>query len=433
MAPHQVRRLQIPKLIRSALAAGLPILLGSPVIAIAQQPPTAVSPVQAPALSLQDCLRLGRENQPSIRAAQASLSASQTAQRGLNEIRFGSRLAKDLPIRKQQSALGISAAAANLAQAEKDVDCSVARLYFGVLYARDQKKVADQIVLRLRAAAANGETLLGKEGAPADLNPLSVGKAKALLSQVESRVEETKRGLQQATAALREAMGVGRDFAFEVPEGSLPEPLLGIDKRQIIDMAMSMRGEVSQAQSAACITRLEVQAQGASRFVKRPSAAAGGDMHAKPIPTGSFGDDYKPGAIGLDFPTMFVGPRETRMQRACELSQRADAVVDKAVNLVALEAEDAYLKWEEAIAKIGHYKKSSTETEALAKRALSALESGVIQSYRDVLEILALGAQTQAFLNEARYKHAIALTELERVTAGGFAAGAAIPRPAPQP
>jgi outer membrane protein TolC len=228
-------------------------------------------------------------------------------------------------------------------------------------------------------------------------------------------------------------MGVGQDFPLNVAEGKLPEVLPGVNKRQIIDLATSLRGEVGQAQDAACIARLEIRAQEATRRVKRPTAAAGGDIHARPVPTGSFGEDYKPGAIGLDFPTIFVGPREDRVNRACATSQRAEAVVEKARNLVALEAEDAYLRWEEAVTKIGHYKKSSSETEILAQRAASALESGVIQSYRDVLEILALSAQTKAYLNEAYYKHAVALTELERVTAGGFAAGAAIPRPSSQP
>ncbi len=44
-------------------------------------------------------------------------------------------------------------------------------------------------------------------------------------------------------------------------------------------------------------------------------------------------------------------------------------------------------------------------------------------SYRDILEMQVLLAQYRAEFNEALYKHAVALTELERVTGGGFAAG----------
>ena len=143
-------------------------------------------------------------------------------------------------------------------------------------------------------------------------------------------------------------------------------------------------------------------------------------MHSRPVPTGSFGDDYKPGAIGLDFPTLFVGPKETRVARASEVAARGEAAASKARGLVALEAEDAFYRWEESVEKIGKFTKAAQDAEALSKRATSALDSGVIQSYRDVLEILVIGAQIQANLNEALYNHAVSLTELERVTAGGF-------------
>jgi outer membrane protein TolC len=420
-----------PRLTRAlpgGLVAGLTILLGIPASLPAQNAagagpvppnPPAVAPAAAPALTLEDCLHLGRANQPSIQAALASLGSAQAAQRGLNEIRLGF-LSRELPMRKQQSAFGVNAAAANLAQVQRDVDASVARMYFSVLYAREQKKVAEQIVARLKATVAVGETLLGKDGAPADLNTLSVERAKLYASLAAGRVSEADRGLARATAALREAMGVCPEFEFQVAEGKLPPPLAGVNKDQLVQLAIAQRGEVNMANSAVCITRLEIQAQDAVRRNKRPTSAAGGDMHARPIPTGSFGDDYKPGAIGLDFPTLFVGPRETRVERATEVSRRADAAADKARNLVALEAEDTFFKWEESMTKIKEYTKAAQDAEALSRRAQSALESGVIQSYRDVLEILVIGAQIQAHLNEALYNHAVVLTELERVTAGGF-------------
>ena len=109
-----------------------------------------------------------------------------------------------------------------------------------------------------------------------------------------------------------------------------------------------------------------------------------------------------------------------RVDRASNVFARAGAAADKAYNLIALEAEDTFFKWEEAVSKIAKYTQAAKDAEALSQRATSALDSGVIQSYRDVLEILVIGAQIQANLNEAQYNHAVALTELERVTAGGF-------------
>lgn len=418
---------------RRHLFLGAALVVSGVTPLVMADPPAAVAPpAPVPKFTLDECLAIGRAQQPSLQAAHASLAAAQAAQRGLNEIRFGAVLSRELPVRRQQAALGVQAAAANLAQAERDVDCSVARMFYSVIYAREQQKLAESIVTRLKAVVANGETLLGKEGAPADLTVLSIEKAKIFSAMAQSRADEAARGLGRATAGLREAMGVGQDLTFHVAEAKLPEPLAGVSKEQIISLAVSLRGEISQAESAACITNLEIAAQSKSLLVKRPTSAAGGDMHAKPIPTGSFGDDYKPGAIGIDFPTLFVGPRSTRVQRASELAVRAGAVAEKARNLVALEAEDAYLKWEEAFSKIGKLRKAVAEADAIARKANSALESGILQSYRDVLELQVMAAQLQAQLNEALYHHAVALTELERVTAGGYPAGATLKLAAPR-
>lgn len=425
--PHP-RLIQV---LRAALATSLTAVWVVPPAVGAETPatPGSVPPAQStttagtpPRLTLADCLSIGRVHQPSLHAASASLGSAQAAQRGLNSIRFGSRLSRELPIRKQQSAHGIAAAAANLEQVRHDVDASIARLYFSVIYAREQLKVAEEISDRLGATVAVGETLLGQRGAPPDLNSLSIERAKLFRSLAQSRVEEARRGLGRAKAALREAMGVGPDFEFDIPQEPLPELLTGVEKDELIRLAQCHRGEVSMAQHGMAISQLEIQAQAAMRRVKRPTAAAAGDVHARPVPTGSFGDDYKPGAIGLDFPTLFVGPREVRVQRAAEVTARSAAAAEKARNLVTLEAEDTYYRWEETVQKIAKFTQAAKDAEELAKRASSALDSGVIQSYRDVLEILVLGAQIRANLNEARYNHAVALTEIERVTGGAFTA-----------
>lgn len=431
MHVHLVLPAQSARSLRPLFALPLIIFAFLPAISDAQNSSaTGSAPAAQPAgpvYTLQDCLAIAHEKQPALNAARASLAAAQSGQRGLNEIPFGGRLiARDLPIRRQQAAHGVAAQCANLAQVECDTRAAVSRLFFAVIYAREQRKVTDQIVSRLKAVVANGETLLGKEGAPVDLTPFSVSKAKSGVAIALTKQDEAIRGLALATAALREAMGLEESLTFQVAEGNLPEPVLGVQKDLIVSLAVSRRGEISMANSAICISTLEIQAQAKTRMVKLPTAAAGGDMHARPIPTGSFGDEYKPGAIGIDFPTLFAGPRSERVQRATDLAGRSGSVADKARNLLALEAEGAFLRWEETLSKIKTLKPAAADAEAIAKKAQSALETGVIQSYRDVLELQVLASQIQAQLNEAHYQHAVALTELERVTAGGFPAGISV-------
>ena len=104
-------------------------------------------------------------------------------------------------------------------------------------------------------------------------------------------------------------------------------------KEEILRLAARC-GARSARQRAPTDYRAEIDAQAKTRRPKFPTAASGGDMHARPIPTGSFGDDYKPAAIGIEMPTLFVGPRAVRMERASELADRAGSVVQKAQNLV---------------------------------------------------------------------------------------------------
>jgi outer membrane protein TolC len=422
-----VKRVRFPRLsrtLRGGIVAGISLIVPAQALQSAEPPVAPVqstaAPANVPVLNLADCLHLGRCNQPSIRAGQASLGAAQQARSALNDLGILARFSRELPYRKDQACHGIAARSANLRQVYRDVDASVARLYYAVIYAREQKKVAESIVARLKAVVANGQTLLGKEGAPADLNPFQITKAKGYLAISEARVFEADRGLSRATSALREAMGFGPELQFQVAEDKLPAPVQGIDRDQILQLAMSCRGEVEMAQHGAAVTCLEIQAQMAVYRKKRMTAAGPGDVHANPVPTGSFGDDYKPGAIGLDYPSFFVGPRDDRVKRACEINERAGAAAEKSRILVALEADDAWLKWDESIKKIARFTESVKEEKDAADKAEQALVSGVSQSYRDVLEMMVLAAQSQAHLNEALYNHAVALTDLERATGGAF-------------
>jgi outer membrane protein TolC len=389
----------------------------------AADPPTA-TPV--PVYTLQDCLAIARSSQPSLHAASSSLAAAQTAQYGLNRLRGGRIIARDLPVRREQAALGVNAAAANMCQVERDTACAVARMYFSVLYAREQRKVAETVVTRLKATVAVGEVLLGKEGAPADLDQISIDRAKLYQKMADTKQDDVHRGVQRAMAGLREAMGIGPDCPFQIADGPLPAVLPGVTKDEIIRLAVALRGEVNQAASVQGIAALEIDAQAKTRRPKFPTAASGGDMHARPIPTGSFGDDYKPAAIGIEMPTLMVGSRSVRMERAAELADRAGAVVQKTQNLVALDAEDAFLRWEEAVGKIAKLKTGPKEADDLAEKTKTALDNGSVKSYRDVVEIQVIASQLRAQYNEALYHHAVALTELERVTAGGFPAGVTV-------
>jgi outer membrane protein TolC len=150
--------------------------------------------------------------------------------------------------------------------------------------------------------------------------------------------------------------------------------------------------------------------------------AAVGDIHSRQVPPEISDGDYRPGGIPPEMPTTLVGSRSARMERARSLTARAQAVAEKTRNLVALEAEDAYLKWEEAHDKTVPAREGAETASKLAQNLAQTYGAGSIK-VEELLNFQVLAVLSRAQLNEAIYQELLALAALERVTAGGFCAG----------
>jgi len=163
--------------------------------------------------------------------------------------------------------------------------------------------------------------------------------------------------------------------------------------------------------------------------------AAGSDIHARQVPP-AFDDSfttYRPGALAPEMPSVLVGKKCDRQERARLFADRAVAVADKARNLIALEAEEVFWRWAET-------RKRAAETYDSARAGLS-LQGLKVEDRAEQVQNWVLAAQGQGNYNEALYQHLITLAALERVTAGGFCAGLggapvtpdSPPLPLPQP
>jgi len=123
-----------------------------------------------------------------------------------------------------------------------------------------------------------------------------------------------------------------------------------------------------------------------------------------------------------------VGKRWARVERARELSSRATAVLDKTRNLVALDAENAYLKWEEAATKLPQSSDGAKAATRLIENTRSDFRGAQKVRIDDILSNEALAAQARSAYNEVLFLQAIALAGIQRATAGGFDPGfAAVP------
>jgi outer membrane protein TolC len=374
---------------------------------------------QSSELSLDSCINLGLENQPAVAAARSSLDAAGWAARGLNNLPcFAGLLSRDLPYRRQQACLGITIAEAALEQAEWETRYAITRNYFSVVYAREQVKIVSEVMIKLNEALQRVKDLL--KGGDPKTTTNDQYNLEIEIGLLKGRQSEATIGIARAMAALREAIGIGRDVRFEVPKNArLPDPVPNLNLDDMVTLALDRRGELVQANSAEQVYNLEVYAQGRSRKLQMQTFAAGGDVHAKPIPQGVANNEYRPWALGPEMPPYLAGKKNDRMQRAMAYHDRAGAVVDKTQNLIVLEAEANYYKWKEALDKVNQLKNvlalSKKVAESITKEFDAKRATG-----EQLIKARTKEDQVKAQYNEALYNHALALAALERVTAGGY-------------
>ena len=305
------------------------------------------------------------EHQPAIAAYKASLEASNIANQALNNIGIAGLVAHDLPVRRDEAALGNQVAQSRVHLAEIEAAYAVSRTYLILIYARQQQDLLDKSLTSLRDLRDTVKQIVD-DGLRTDVTTRDLERLNLLVLLAEGKREEAVIGQDRAKAALREAMGFGADYSFDVVGRAIGIPKREFTKQQIVDLALSRRDELSQASNAAQIFCLEIRAQELSRHIKSSTFASGADLHAQAIPQGSQDGEYRPGAIGPEMPSILAGSKSERMQQASAFSDRAQAVVQKTRNLITLEAEDVYFRWLEANKKTNRLIEAANKAEKLS-------------------------------------------------------------------
>jgi len=408
--------------IKLAIATGLlwlVLLLPTPAYS---QIKTAEEPARE--LSLGECLAIAVERQPSLKAAWASRDAAVIGRQALYNIGpVGSVLSPDLRVRKSQADRGISAADADVQKACNEVVHDVTRLYYSVVYAKVQERHADDVVAQLEAFAGISKELLDS-ATPGEMTPLKYDLMLLALAKVRLLRGKAQTGAKKAEAALREAMGVSDGATMiRVMDRELPvmDPKVVLTKEQVVEMALSRRPEMTLAQAGADVFRLEVCAQDRVRFRRKvPTFAAGSDIHARMFPSGSRdpNGDYRPEPIQPEMPSLVVGRRSERVARVRALSQRADSVLEKARNLIVLEAETTFFDVEDGAKNLSLRKEALDASRDLMKRVRAGFENPKA-SKDQLLQAYGQAAEVQAEYHIAVFEYLLDLTALERVTAGG--------------
>ena len=408
------------------LATPVLISLAGEAFAAEPLPPPIVAPAaQSQVLDLHQCRDIALIQQPALAASRASLTAAVEKQQALDKLRLAAIIQRDLPVRRKQAAVGVQANQSALTLAESETIYGVTFSYLSALYANEQLQVADEAITRLKDLLEVVEKAVASGDARKEFGQPQIDYIKTNLLVAQARREEAVEGLQRASSALREAMGVAGDCPISLAQGHLVDLNVTPDKEQIVALAISRRGEMGQATAGFQATCFEIEAQKSTFFFSGKTFAIGSDIHAYPIPLADHNDHYRPGGVGLEMPAMLAGTRGDRVHQAEAYHERAGAVVEKTRNLIVLDAEQAYLKWLEASKKLPYLREASMTGDRTAdayRKNFSPLANGK----GTIEEVIGAGLQAtnvKLQLNQARYQALLGLAALERATSGGFCPG----------
>ncbi len=378
-----------------------------------------------PKLTLGECLKIALEKQPKLAALRASVGSAQASLTAQETAPLLVRLTPDHKTRKCQASIGVQAAQAELDQATHDVTQAVVWTYYSVVYVRQQLKVAKDAVDFVDFYRDQVEKIVNdKKGGTSEINQITLNRLIARLAAGQLLKVRAESGLERAKAALREAMGVEHTYSFQPVDEVLPDfAKFEIKKDDVIGHARTRRGEVIMASLASDVTRLEAFAQWSIRFRFRVETfASGADIHTRHIPAGSKDGEYRPDAIGPEMPVTLFGDRASRSQKSWELVTRSQAVLEKTMNLVTLEAEDAWIAYFYAGDSMTLAKKQAAAGKAnlTALREVAGDKVDKKATLQELLEAQEEAAKGQAAFNEAVFQRISALANIERISAGGI-------------
>src|SRR5439155_15098205 len=226
-----------------------------------------------------------------------------------------------------------------------------------------------------------------------------------------------------ALVALREAVGLAPDVTLDVPAGRLPEPAARPTQKEVVATAVTRRGELVQAALFAQVVCLEVEAQATTHHLRMQTFAAGADIHATQVPQEVHNTEYRPGGVAPLMPAMLAGPRAARIKNAEILSARAEAMVETTRNLIILEAEDAFLRWEEASQQARQAQEAADTADKMAADLNKDFTGGLKVRVDEVVNAQVLASQARSQYIDYLHRLVLTLADLERITAGGFQAG----------
>ena len=376
-------------------------------------------------LSLGDCIAIALERNPGLRAVRSSQQATGTGLTALNNIgRIGSLLRPDLQIRKEQASRGVIAAAAAVQQKHNEIIHDVTRMYYTAVYAHQQSLIADDVLALIELTVKIAQDQLNSDTPRGMTRPKLIMMQLVGLDEVELLRDKAKNGEARAYAGLRMLMAMqDESFVFRVKDKELPlmKQVDALTQARVVEMALCNRPELALMAAGTDAFRLEVYAQAKVRFSRSVATlASGSDIHSAIIPSAnrSPGQEYRPEPTAPEMPPQVHGRPADRVARVKAYSQRADGAYESLRNLIELEATETYLFFKLSQEAMIVGKRKFTRGRDLMTSTQDAVNNPNAPR-EDIVRGYATAAKAQSDYVESVFQYLLALTALERVTAGG--------------
>ena len=226
---------------------------------------------------------------------------------------------------------------------------------------------------------------------------------------------------RRAYAALKLAMGLGQFDAIQIADSTLPTRRYRLLWEEVIDLAMTRRPELAQAELGVCVAVCERRAAKAEFMPDLVAFTRMQTIHDDASYANPNDNNEWAAGVTAALPLYAGGRCAAEIRRAGHLQVMARVRQMQAIQLVMQEVRDAYLEFqemEERLIEARHAMDSAQAAQDLLDKELMLVKDQDISDFfEDVLTNRFLLATSSSRYYQARFGYDLALARVRLVTA----------------
>ncbi|TAN44363.1 MAG: TolC family protein [Nitrospirae bacterium] len=317
---------------------------------------------------------------------------------------------------REAAASGIKVAKAGVERKTSEIALRTKELYFGLLLARDLKKLILEIKDGIVSAIEKAEKQIAT-GSPA-ADELNLFKLNAFYGEVQRNLNEAEKGIALAKDALATSMGLPLDADFDIADASLtPQDRTADEVSRYIQFSRELRPEFLQIREGLIAKNALVNVEKSNLYPMvfagmkgAVSAASNRDRINNPYIDDYFNHSYGGAFMGLKWAVDF-GITKGRIQESLAEYHKIAEKKRFADEAIPFQVRKSYLDFEEARKNIIETEKGYTNAKKWLVAAMANLDLGIGDA-KDMADAALAYAMLKANNLKSMYNHRIAYANL---------------------